>query len=277
LPAFHPELRRSRYIDIFVEGETNATWTATPNAAWIRVSRASGSFSPAEKHLEDRIEVSLDWNTAPASGDGLVTIECSQAKQAIGVHVHVEPREASGGDSFIEADRIVSIYATHSDARSSGWEVLQGLGHTGTELRTSLDTPSAEFTDGAADGAAIEKAPSATYRFVTTTADDKAMLRAFALPTFPITSENGTRIAVSIDGDRPQLMDFYAPEFSEAWREHAMNNVATETLANLRLKPGKHTLTVYGLDPGVTLDRFEVDFTGAHEGYDPVPETAVQP
>ena len=274
LPAFHPELQRSRYIDIFVEGDTAATWTATPNAAWIQVSRASGSFSPAERHLEDRIEVSLDWKAAPASGGGgLVTIQCSKAKQAIGVHVHVAPREAASGDSFIEADRIVSMYATHTDARDPGWEVLQGLGHTGAVLRTSLDVPSVDATNGAA----ILKAPSATYRFVTATTGDRAMLRVFALPTFPVTSENGARIAVSIDGDRPQLMDFYALEFSEAWREHVMDNVAIETLPNLQLKPGRHTLTVYGLDPGVMLDRFEVDFTGAPEGYGPVPETAAQP
>jgi len=52
-----------------------------------------------------------------------------------------------------------------------------------------------------------------------------------------------------------------------------MSNVAIEAIPNLQLKPGEHKLTVYALDPGVTLDRFEIAFTGAHQAYDPVPET----
>lgn len=270
LPAFHPELRNSSYTDIFLKAETAAQWTATPSAPWIRVSQAAGGFS-GKKHFEDRIEVSLDWDTAPQSGDGLVTIQCSTAKQPIGIHVHIAPREAAKDASFIEANRIVSIYATHTDARSAGWEVLDGLGHTGADLRTPLEMKSVD----AGDPAAIMNAPSLVYRFVTTTSDDKAALRLFALPTFPITSENGVRVAVSIDGGPPQLVDFFAPEFSAAWREHAMSNTAIETVPNLQLKPGEHTLTVYALDPGVTLDRFEVAFTGAHQAYDPVPETRV--
>jgi hypothetical protein len=273
LPAFHPELKNSSYTDIFVEGEATATWTATPSASWIHISRTSGSFSPDRKHFEDRIEVSLDWDLAPQPGDGLVTVQCSASQQPIGIHVHVAQREAKNDASFIEAERIVSIYATHTDFRSAGWETLDGLGHTEADLRTVLDMKSQDT----GDTAAILKAPSAIYRFVTTTADDKATLTLVGLPTFPITSENGVRVAVSIDSGPLQIVDFVAQEFSAAWREHAMTNEAVETVPNLQLRPGVHTLTVYALDPGVTLDRFEIAFMGAHHSYGPVPETAVRP
>ena len=45
--------------------------------------------------------------------------------------------------------------------------------------------------------------------------------------------------------------------------------------AGLRLAPGAHRLAVYGLDPGVTLDRIELAFTGAARAYGPVPETRI--
>jgi hypothetical protein len=271
LPAFHPELRNSSYADIFAEGETAASWTATPSVPWIRVNHASGSFSPDTHHLEDRMEISLDWNSAPASGEGLVTVLCSAAPQPIRLHVHIAPREAAKGSSFIEAERIVSIYAAHPDERSAGWELLDGLGHSGADLRTRLDMKSID-----ADRAdAVLQAPRLVYRFATTTASDKATLLLYALPTFPITSENGVRAAVSIDSGPVQLVDFFAPEFSEAWRQHAMTNTAIETIPNVQLQPGPHTLTVYALDPGVTLDRFEIAFRGAQAAYDPVPETRV--
>jgi hypothetical protein len=83
------------------------------------------------------------------------------------------------------------------------------------------------------------------------------------------------RIAVAIDDGPPQILDFNAPEFSQAWREHVLTNAAIERLGNLWLAPGAHTLTVYALDPGVTLDRFEIAFTGAPQAYAPVPETRI--
>ena len=34
-------------------------------------------------------------------------------------------------------------------------------------------------------------------------------------------------------------------------------------------------VTVWALDPGVVLDRYEIAFTGAPRAYDPVPETRI--
>jgi hypothetical protein len=127
-----------------------------------------------------------------------------------------------------------------------------------------------------ANEAQVRQAPSAIYRFATSTVDDRATLSAVALPTFPITRENGVRIAVSLDNGPLHTLDFFAPEFSAAWREHVLSNKAVEKLPNLRLAAGSHTLTVYALDPGVTLDRFEIAFTGAPRAYGPVPETRAQ-
>ena len=271
LPPFHSELREQRYIDVFVQGAVGGHWTAAASVPWIKVSKNSGTFSPASRTLEGRIEVSLDWASVPAEGRGVVTINCSTALQPIAVHVEVAPSNKVKNVSFIEADRIVSMYATHADRLNGAWEILDGLGHTGASLRTRLDTQSVN----ASDPAAIVKAPSAVYRFATITADDKATLRVIAIPTFPITSENGLRVAISIDGNAPAVLDFNAPEFSQAWRQHVLSNKAIEVLPNLRLQPGAHELALYALDPGIALDWVELAFTGAPQAYGPVPETRI--
>ena len=289
LPVFHPELRETRYIDVFAQGAFETEWIAratapidafhqagldvaqTTPAPWIKLSQVAGRFSPANRHFEDRIQVSIDWAAAPAGGAGEVIITGPGFLQPVAVHVRLAPPNPAKNVSFIEADRIVSMYATHADQVSAGWEVLDGFGHCGASLRSRLDMKSVD----AANEAAIRQAPSATYRFATTTPNDRAVLKAVALPTFPITKDNGVRIAASIDGGSPQVLDFSAPEFSEAWREHVLTNAAVEQGANLALAPGAHTLIVYALDPGVTLDRFEVDFTGAPRAYGPVPETKI--
>ncbi len=271
LPQYHPELRETRYIDVFEQGKVATHWTATPDVPWIQVTKTAGDFAPGRDALEDRIEVSIDWSKAPAGGKGTITVQCGTSPQPIGVHVELAAANTVGNVSFIENSKIVSIYATHADQLSGGWETLDGLGHVGADLRSKLDVPTLTRTDDAA----IAAAPKAVYRFATTTADDKATLRVIALPMFPLTSENQMRVAVSIDGDKPVILDLYAPEFSNAWRQHALSNTTIEILPNLRLKPGAHALTVYALDPGVTLDRFEIAFTGAPVAYDPVPETRI--
>jgi hypothetical protein len=289
LPVFHPELRETHYIDVFAQGAFEATWTATAAAPvnafrqatldvaqttpapWIKLSKTAGRFTPADKHFEDRIQVSIDWDAAPVGGAGEVIITGPAFLQPIAVHVRLALPNPAKNVSFIEADRIVSIYATHADSLSAGWEVLDGLGHTGASLRTRLDMKSVDPTNEAG----IRRAPSAVYRFATTTTDDRATLSAVALPTFPITTENGVRIAVSIDNGPLHLLDFFAAEFSAAWRDRVLSNKAIEKVSDLRLAPGEHMLTVYALDPGVTLDRFEIAFTGAPRAYGPVPETKV--
>ncbi len=273
LPQFHRELQGSRYIDIFVKGPVAATWTATPSEPWIKVSRTAGGFSPAKEVFEQRLEVSIDWAVAPRAGSGVVTVKCSAFDRPIPIHVRLASPSDVKGVSFIEADRIVSMYATHADSLTGDWQVLDGLGHTGADLRTRLDMASVN----ADDLAAILKAPSATYRFATDTTNDQATLSVVALPTLPITSDNGVRVAVSVDGGTPKVLDFDAAEFSAAWQQHVMTNAAMKKIHGLDLKPGAHTLTVYALDPGVTLDRFEVAFTGAPVAYGPVPETRILP
>jgi hypothetical protein len=118
-------------------------------------------------------------------------------------------------------------------------------------------------------------APHATYRFATTTANEPATLNVIALPMAPITSENGMRVAASLDGGAPTILDLSAAEFSATWRRNVLTNTAIGSFGNLRLAPGAHTLTLTALDPGVTLDRIAIIFDGAQKAYGPVPETRV--
>ena len=264
LPPFQREVPRSRFVDLFVKSPVKASWSADTSAPWIKIDRAKGVFDAAT--LEQRIHVSIDWKSAPPSGQGIVTLHCEGTPTAFAVNVRIAPPSAAANVSFLESDRIVSIYASHADALSNGWEVLSGLGHTGASLRSKLDLASTDSPT---------KAPSATYRFATVTTEDAATLRLIALPVLPVTSQNGMRVAVSIDGGTPTVIDLKTAEFSAAWRQNVLTNSAVGTLGNLRLAAGAHSLTIYALDPGVTLDRFEMAFDGAPKAYDPVPETRI--
>lgn len=284
LPSFHRELRGHRYyLDVFTEAPIDETWRAEPSAPWIGVDHRSGRFSRAAGSFEQRIMVSVDWARAPRQGEGTVTIQCSAGKQPLPVHVRIAPPLQDQAASFIDSQGIVSLYAAHADVLSGAWNVLDGVGHTGADLQSDLDLRPVDVRDRAA----LARAPRAVYRFATGiqdhdysfpnyVIDDVATIKAIALPTFPITPGDELRIAVSLDGGVPKVLDFRVVYYGAKWRQNVLDNAAVVALHDVPIAPGSHTLTVTALDPGVTLDRFEIDFAGSSHAYGPVPETRIR-
>ena len=283
LPSFHRELGNpSYYLDVFTEAPIDETWSAQPSAAWIHIDPAAGRFSRASGSFEQRIMVSVDWARAPRQGEGILTIQCGAGKQPLPVHVRIAPPIEDQGASFIDSQGVVSMYAAHADVTSGRWNVLTGVGHTGADLQADLDLAPVDVSNAAA----FAHAPRAVYRFATGkqdrdysfpnyVIDDVATIRAFALPTFPITRKDRLRIAVALDGGAPRVLDFSVRYYGAKWRQNVLDNAAVVALHDVAIAPGHHTLTVTALDPGVTLDRFEIDFAGASRAYGPVPETRV--
>jgi len=279
LPPFQRLIPRRRYLDFFLTGNTAAAWTLKPTVPWITLSQSSGTLD-AKKKLEQRVWIGIDWSKAPDGATGGIVASCGTTKAHMPITVRTAPANMVKDVSFLEDNMIVSIYAAHADEKSAGWEVLDGLGHTGSSLRSDLTMASVDPHDAAA----VAAAPHVTYRFATVSkrgydlvAGERATLSVIALPIQPLTSQNGMRQAVSIDGGPAEVLDFTAAEFTERWRQHVLSNAAVEKLHGLELKPGAHTLTLTALDPGFILDRIEIAFDGAPLAYGPVPETRIAP
>ena len=105
--------------------------------------------------------------------------------------------------------------------------------------------------------------------------DEVATIRVVGLPVFPTTKDGSLRIAVSLDGGAPRLLDFKVAYYGAKWRQNVLDNAAVVELPDVPLKPGSHILEVHALEPGVTLDRFEIRFAGAAQAYGPIPETRI--
>jgi hypothetical protein len=283
LPSFHRELgAKSYYLDVFTGQAKDEDWKAVANQPWIRIDRNAGHFSTATKTFEHRIQVSVDWSKAPEKGEGTVTLTCSAGKQPHAVHVRIAPPVGDKTASFIDSQGVVAMTAAHADETSGAWNRLSGVGHGEADMQSDLDLKPVD----PADAAALAKAPRLSFRFATGVQDhdysfpnyvidDIATLRAIALPTFPITKADKLRIAVSLDGAAPKVLDFAIVYYGAKWRQNVLDNAASVALHDLALKPGHHTLTVWALDPGIVLDRFEISLEGAGKAYGPVPETKV--
>jgi len=277
LTNFQRALPRQRYLDFFLTGPVAAKWSLKPTVPWITLSAAAGTLSP--KHPEQRVWIGIDWSKTPDGASAGIVATCGPTKAEMPITIRTAPVNPAAKDvSFIEDNDAVSIYATHPDEKSAGWEVIDGLGHTGAALRSLITQETVPPEE------ALLRAPHVSYRFATQAKrgydlvrdDTKAELKVIALPVLPVTSKNGVRVGVSIDGGPLTVLDFYAGEHTEAWRQHVLTNTAAGYIHGIDLKPGAHTLTVYALDPGLILDRFEIRFAEAPRAYGPIPETRIE-
>ena len=182
----------------------------------------------------------------------------------------VAPPDARPGD-FVERDGVVSILAGHFAgqqdlASGAGWRSIAGLGRGGTAVTVLPST--AEI--------AANSAPRLSYRFHVSTSDAQATVRVRLVPTHPIVSGKGLRLALAFDDGAPlplAVTSGFDPK-SEAWKQRVLSN-ATEATLKLPapLTPGWHTLHLVAVDAGVVVDKIVLDLGGLRPSYDGPAET----
>lgn len=184
------------------------------------------------------------------------------------------PAGARSGD-FVERDGVVSIHAGHFSARhdlpsGAGWRAVPGLGRTGSAV-TVLPSDAAITADAA---------PRLEYRFHVVTGGT-ATLRVRFLPTHPIITGQGLRLAVSIDDGAPLplvVTDGFDTRRADTafteWQRRVMANATEATLAlPAPLAPGAHTLRIHAVDTGVVIDKIVLSFRDLPPSYDGPAET----
>jgi hypothetical protein len=93
-----------------------------------------------------------------------------------------------------------------------------------------------------------------------------------ALPTQRIHEGRHLRYAVALDGARPAALNL---EDAGTWEVNVLRAAAIQSFQTVLASPGKHTLKIWMMDPGVVLDKIVVDLGGLRPSYLGPPETAV--
>ncbi len=265
LPELDVFNRPRRYIDVFNKGKAPFDFTARASAAWITLSAAKGIV---EKEV--RLWVSADWSKAPAGrSEGTVTIAGPDGVE-VGVKVAAwNPRELTpAAPGFVEADGYVSIEAEHySKATAVGaarWEKIDGYGRTLSAMSVfPVLAPSAMPGDSS---------PSLEYDMYLFHFG-KAEVSAILGPTQNFVPGRGLRFAMAFDEQPPQVIDTLEHNTNRDWETSVKDAVRYVKSSFPIPAPGRHTLKVWMVDPGIALEKILVDLGGLKPSYLGPPES----
>jgi hypothetical protein len=275
LPIFYPWGQSTYFVDVFLSRRQAVRWKVSSSAQWLSISAKEGTLTSVIGQKQQRLEVRVDWRKLPKSGDATAYLTFSGAGKKIRVAVQAlasQSKVLADYQGHIESNGYVSIVAAHYsrkvDKPTSQWALVKGLGHTGQSLQaqplqaTSLVEPSQ--LQGQA--AMVE------YDFYTLT-PAAPVLTVATLPTHPATRQASMRYGVALDNGPVETVDFKTVGRSDEWKQNVLRNSALRQVKGQMLTPGRHTLKLYLIDPGVVLDRITIDLGGLRPAYGTVPET----
>ncbi len=234
-------------LSLFGYAPKDLSWTAKSNNPSFTLSADSGVLN-ASNGYEVRLTVSYDGGTS--KGD--LALACGG--RPLRFRTKMLPTTTVPAETY----RAISIPVT-SAQMSPQWETIDDLGSQGHVVRAKLNLPSLDVRNAT-------KAAPLIYKFSSTSAVG-GQAKFVALPTKPLHPDVGVRIAVSLDGGPLQVFDYATIGRSDEWRENVLSNTAVRTLSFKLLKPGLHEIKIHALDPGVVLDRIEVELDGAPKRY----------
>jgi hypothetical protein len=181
------------------------------------------------------------------------------------------PKEYKG-NVFYEEEGYVSIEADHftKAIHSNGitWTILPDHGKTGSAV-TPFPVTAAEQKPGGSS-------PHLQYEvYVYDTGTLK--LNAYFSPTLNFyNTEKGLQYALSIDDEAPQLLSINSEDRNTGagiWNNWVSNNIIIKTTNHRIVKPGKHVIKFWMVNPCVVLQKLVMDFGGVKPSYLGPPET----
>lgn len=244
---FDPLNDQDYYIEIFNKGDEDLSYQLKPKQDWIKLSKEQGTIQTDEK-----VYVTIDWTKAPKGrATGEIIISGAGSEYSVEVPIRNDLPKESG---FIENNGVVSIEAAHFDkainTEDVKWITLPNLGRTGSSVTIAPTNAERQVPDN--DPAHLEY----TFSIFDST---HVELLTYVSPTDNFKREEGLKFAVSIDHEKPQIVNMHEGADWESLRKRVGDHIAILTTKHGNLMPGKHILKVWIVDPGVVFQKFVFD------------------
>ena len=259
LPPLDPHAEQARWIDVFNRGDEPFEFEVTGIPGWMRVRPASGIV---EEQI--RLEVTADWSGMPL-GNGEVSLIIRGAGSTQTVLVPIEnpvfprPGEVSG---YTEVDGYIAIDAPLYSRVVSGngveWKQLPRLGRTGGSMTVFPVTAPDMFPDG--------EAPRIEYDLFFRAAGE-ITIEMHLGPSLDFQEGNGLRFGLSFNDEKPRIYPVDTWQTLQTWEKAVADSVHVVKIKDRVEKPGRHTLKIWNVTPGVLFQRIIIDTGGLRESY----------
>lgn len=181
-------------------------------------------------------------------------------------------KKQSGAKEFYQKDGYISIEAENY-SRSAGqpeisWVTIPNLGRTGSAVTPYPVTANRQTPGG----------NSARLEYVVHTEDTGLVkLHTYLSPTLDFTNSGGLNFAVSIDDEKPQIINMHVGESRRGtWDNWVANNINIMVTEHRVPNKGKHTVKYWMVDPGIVVQKFVLDMGGLQTSYLGPEETLVK-
>ncbi|MCX6237322.1 MAG: glycosyl hydrolase 115 family protein [Bacteroidia bacterium] len=258
LPQLDPIGNQRFYIDIFNRGSQPFDVTIIPASKQVKVSATKVRI---EKEM--RIWIEADWKEMPKTVTE-VPVTISGAGKKVEVIAVLNPllninRKEHG---FAESNGYIAIEAEHFsnlvNKGKSTWQKVPGLGRTlSAMMPVPVNSPSLALN---------LSSPRLEYDVLLNTSGEVTVSTLIS-PTLNIYNNEGLCFAVSIDDKKPQIVNIHKGETHESWQESVRRNIVELKTKHTFENPGKHTLKIWMIDPGIVLQKILIDCGGLKPSY----------
>lgn len=248
VPTFAQSAKNNYQLTIFKKGNTTSNWSITKKPEWLNLE-----IDSLKMKGETTVLLQIDWKKTKErfSTDQLV-LQCGSEQYRFNLTAQQFEKEGLSRQMIDDCD---SFNATEYQKPSIGKvKEIVGLGHSGVALEIQ--------TIG-------DKSAALEYPFMTQKTG-KISVCVAVYPNHPAISKN-KRYAVSIDDEKPQIIETETDIFKEDWKINVLRNQTRTTSKHFISKKGKHVLKIYAIDPDIILDQIFIDFNVNRKFYQ-IPE-----
>jgi len=270
--SFDNKSTQKQFIDIFLQRDTALTYTIKTAQPWIKLSAAGGQLLANHDKSQQRLWVNIDWKKAPSAAGLSGEISITEGTRTVSLKVDV--KENQGYISIFAKNYTDNKPANKAGSKADNgqhWGEITGLGLTGKSME-ALPLKAASTLKTNYSESEIKNQPALTYDFYTS-GTSPAEVKVYTIPTSPLNKNHEMRYAVSVDDGPATILNFKTFGRSEEWKQNVLSNSAVRAAKVPALKPGKHQLKIYMIDPGVIVDRILIDLGGLKPFYGLIPET----
>lgn len=253
LPAFYSHLTNSSFFEVYNQGSIPFKWKASVTEPWIKMNTVE-----AETKTQTRVQVSVDWDLVPSDANATGQIVISDGCSSKSIDITAIRPKGDNSSLFIANNGTISInpsvYHRKKENGNILFKVIDRLGYSNSALQLG----NAKYDSG--DGSFVE------YDFYAHEAGE-ITIHTYMLPLFAKDKAHSTEYGVQVDNGQLFIHHNNVREYSNEWARNVVRNSAINKTTVQLDHPGKHSLKVICIDPGMIIQKIVIDFGGLKKSY----------